>query len=58
MPGMNKYGRVMSEFKHHHLHSGSKTGPIVKSRAQAQAIAASEQRKADMRARARAHARV
>lgn len=44
----SKFGVVMNEYKHHHLHSGSKNGPIVKSRAQAQAIAASEQRRADM----------
>ena len=33
---------VMHEFKHGTLHSGSKKGPKVKSRAQAQAIALSE----------------
>ena len=33
---------VMSKFKHGKLHSGSKHGPVVKSKAQAIAIAASE----------------
>lgn len=36
---------VMHEFKHGALHSGSKSGPVVKSRAQAIAIGLSEQRK-------------
>lgn len=35
---------VMHEFKHGDLHSGSKNGPVVKSRKQAIAIALSEQR--------------
>lgn len=35
---------VMHEFKHGELHSGSKSGPVVKSRKQAVAIAMSEQR--------------
>lgn len=35
---------VMHEFKHGQLHSGSSTGPKVKSRKQAIAIAMSEQR--------------
>ena len=35
----------MHEYKEGELHSGSKTGPIVKSRAQAIAIAMSEKRK-------------
>ena len=43
MPGMKG---TMHEFKHGTLHSGSKTGPVVKSRAQAIAIGMSEQRKA------------
>jgi len=34
----------MSKFKNHELHSGSKKGPIVKSRAQAIAIGLSESR--------------
>lgn len=38
----DKFGKVMSEFKHGDLHSGSKRGPRVTSRQQAQAIAASE----------------
>lgn len=41
-----KFGTVMREYKHGTLHSGSKTGPKVTSRAQAKAIAASEQRQA------------
>lgn len=43
MPGMKA---TMHEYKHGTLHSGSKTGPKVKSRAQAIAIGMSEQRKA------------
>jgi hypothetical protein len=35
---------VMREFKHGQLHSGSSTGPVVKDRRQAVAIAMSEQR--------------
>lgn len=35
---------VMHEFKHDELHSGSSHGPVVHSRAQAIAIALSEQR--------------
>jgi hypothetical protein len=35
---------VMHEFKHGELHSGSSTGPVVKNRKQAIAIALSEQR--------------
>ena len=37
-----KVGKVMHEFKHHTLHSGSKRGPKVTSRKQAVAIAMSE----------------
>lgn len=37
-----KVGKVMREFKHGELHSGSKHGPKVKSRKQAIAIAMSE----------------
>lgn len=37
-----KVKKVMSEFKSGTLHSGSKTGPKVKSRKQAVAIAMSE----------------
>lgn len=42
MPGMKN---TMDEFKRGKLHSGSKQGPVVKSRAQAIAIALSEERK-------------
>jgi hypothetical protein len=37
-----KVGKVMGEYKAGSLHSGSKTGPMVKSRKQAVAIALSE----------------
>lgn len=40
-----KVHKVMSEYKHGELHSGSKKGPKVTSRKQAIAIALSEQRK-------------
>ena len=40
-----KIHKVMDEFKHHHLHSGSKRGPIVTNRKQAIAIALSEARR-------------
>ena len=43
MPGVEG---TMHEFKHGKLHSGSKKGPIVKSRAQALAISLSQARKA------------
>lgn len=42
----NKMQKVMHEFKTGTLHSGSKKGPVVKSRKQAIAIAMSEQSKA------------
>lgn len=42
-----KVHKVMHEYKHGTLHSGSKSGPKVKSRKQAVAIALSEQRKAN-----------
>lgn len=42
-----KVEKVMHEFKHGELHSGSKKGPKVKSRKQAIAIGMSEQRKAN-----------
>lgn len=45
-PEGGKVHKVMHEFKHGELHSGSKHGPKVKSRPQAIAIALSEQRKA------------
>jgi len=38
----SKVHKVMSEFKHGALHSGSKSGPPVSSRKQAVAIALSE----------------
>jgi len=41
-----KIKKVMTEFKHGDLHSGSKTGPKVKSKDQAIAIAMSEAKKA------------
>ena len=41
-PKSGKVHKVMSEFKHHDLHSGSKQGPVVTSRKQAVAIAMSE----------------
>lgn len=44
-----KMGKVMGEFKAGELHSGSKTGPVVKNRKQAVAIAMSEARKAARR---------
>lgn len=44
-----KIHKVMREFKHGSLHSGSKKGPIVKSRAQGIAIALSEARKKGMK---------
>lgn len=45
MKKKDKVHRVMSEYKHGKLHSGSKHGPKVKSRRQAVAIALSEARK-------------
>lgn len=44
-----KVGKVMGEFKAGELHSGSKTGPVVKNPKQAVAIALSEGRKAAKR---------
>lgn len=41
-----KVEKVMKEWKAGTLHSGSKTGPVVKSKKQAEAIALSEARKA------------
>lgn len=43
--GQPKIKKVMHEFKEGKLHSGSKKGPLVKSRKQATAIALSESRK-------------
>ena len=45
MAKKSKMHRVMGEFKRHELHSGSKKGPVVKSRAQAIAIGMSESRR-------------
>lgn len=41
-----KIEKVMKEYKHGDLHSGSKKGPVVKNKKQAVAIALSEARKA------------
>lgn len=41
----NKVKKVMREYKSGTLHSGSKKGPVVKSRKQAIAIALSEAKK-------------
>lgn len=41
-----KIKKVMNEFKHGDLHSGSKNGPVVKEPKQAVAIALSAARKA------------
>ena len=41
----NKVEKVMHEYKHGELHSGSKKGPVVQSKKQAIAIALSEKRK-------------
>lgn len=43
---MNKMKKVMKEYKEGKLHSGSKKGPVVKKRDQAEAIGFSEMRKA------------
>jgi len=43
--GRDKVHKVMDEFKHHKLHSGSKHGPIVTNRKQAIAIALAEARR-------------
>jgi len=40
-----KIKKVMKEYKSGQLHSGSKSGPLVKKRSQAIAIAMSESRK-------------
>ncbi len=45
MEKSNKIKKVLGEFKHGKLHSGSKSGPLVKSKPQAVAIALSEARK-------------
>lgn len=46
----NKVQKVMHEFKAGSLHSGSKKGPVVKSRKQAIAIAISEQKRSAKKA--------
>lgn len=47
MSTKSKVEKVMKEFKSGKLHTGSKKGPVVKSKKQAIAIALSEQRKAN-----------
>lgn len=47
MAPKSKMQKVMHEFKAGTLHTGSKRGPVVKSRKQAIAIAMSEQRRAN-----------
>lgn len=49
----DKVEKVMHEFKHGELHSGSKEGPKVTSEAQAKAIALSEARKAGQKVKAK-----
>ena len=49
--GKKKVQKVMNEYAEGKLHSGSKTGPVVKKRDQAVAIALSEQRESDAIAR-------
>lgn len=44
--GKKKIEKVMGEFKHGELHTGSKKGPIVSNPKQAIAISLSEARKA------------
>lgn len=46
MAGKGKVEKVMHEYKHKELHSGSKKGPLVHNPKQAIAIALSEARKA------------
>lgn len=46
----SKIKKVMHEYKHGELHSGSKKGPVVKNPRQAVAIAMSEARKKGMKA--------
>ena len=47
--GKSKVKKVMHEYKHGELHTGSKKGPKVKSRKQAVAIALSEARRSGAR---------
>lgn len=44
-PKKSKVGKVMQEYKKGKLHSGSKKGPVVKSKKQALAIGISEAKK-------------
>lgn len=44
-PNKGKIEKVLKEYKEGKLHSGSKTGPTVKSKKQAVAIALSEAKK-------------
>ena len=44
-PKKGKVEKVMREYKEGKLHSGSKSGPVVKSKKQAEAIALSEAKK-------------
>lgn len=53
----NKMARVMGQFGRGELHSGSKHGPIVTSRTQAEAIGISEQKKLDAQKGRRRHNR-
>jgi hypothetical protein len=53
MPGMEN---TMHEYKHGTLHSGSKHGPVVHSRAQAIAIGLSEERAAHKKNNSDRHA--
>lgn len=53
MKRKSKVGKVMSEFKHGKLHSGSKSGPRVTIRRQAIAIGMSEARKVGRRGKRR-----
>lgn len=46
-----KIEKIMKEFKNRKLKSGSKHGPIVKSRAQAIAIALGEQKKINQKSK-------
>lgn len=54
-PGHKKFKKVMEEFKHGKLHSGSKKGPEVTKLSQARAIAFSEDRRADKTAKKLKH---
>lgn len=49
--GAKKTAKVMREFKSGGLHSGSKKGPVVKSRKQALAIALAEGRRVSRKKR-------